>query len=82
MPKALTEDKVNPVLLVFKPRQVLLAMPSINSKADDSSDKAQVLSAEQKTHLLVSVAAFLEINGFSKTLKKFLSEAKFEVGTS
>ncbi|KAJ6673155.1 LIS1 HOMOLOGY MOTIF SRP40-RELATED [Salix viminalis] len=47
-------------------------------KNKDSS-KTQTLKPEQKTLLLHSIAKYLEnTGGFSKTLKKFESEAKFE----
>ncbi|KAL5549475.1 hypothetical protein UlMin_004706 [Ulmus minor] len=71
MPKTLPSaaNTVNPSLLAFKPRQVLL------SKPDMKETNSNGLNPEQKAHLLLSVARFLENNGFSRTLKKFRSEA-------
>ncbi|XP_068332720.1 suppressor protein SRP40-like isoform X2 [Pyrus communis] len=82
MPKSLTstqEDAINPSLLAFKPRQVLLLNRDMkHSKPGSSADGAQTLSPDQKGQLLRAVAWFLESNGFSRTLKKFLSEAGIE----
>ncbi|XP_009359956.2 suppressor protein SRP40 [Pyrus x bretschneideri] len=82
MPKSLTstqEDAINPTLLAFKPRQVLLANRDMeHRKPNSSANGAQTLSPDQKGPLLRAVARFLENNGFSKTLKKFLSEAGIE----
>lgn len=80
MPKSLTS--LNPSLLAFKPRQVLLANLEMKQSMPNNSDNraAQTLSPHQKGPLLHAVARFLEGNGFSKTLKKFRSEAQIEVG--
>ncbi|XP_021815939.1 protein IWS1 homolog isoform X2 [Prunus avium] len=82
MPKSLTstQDTINPTLLAFKPRQVQLANleDMKHSKPNISSDSTQTLSPDQKGPLLHAVARFLESNGFSKTLKKFRSEAQIE----
>ncbi|GAU38008.1 hypothetical protein TSUD_205480 [Trifolium subterraneum] len=61
-------------LFSFTPRQVLLTMK--NTAAIDNG----TLNSEQKQKLLLhqSIALYFERSGFSKTLKKFLSEAKFE----
>lgn len=86
MPKSLTrtqvaQDSLNPTLLAFKPRQILLANLEMKQSMPTNSDNtAQTLSAHQKGPLLHAVARFLESNGFSKTLKKFRSEAEIEVG--
>ena len=72
----------NPAVLALKPRQVLLSKLNMKqSTANGSADKASILNPDQKAILLKSVARFLECNGFSKTLKKFRSEAEIEVGT-
>ncbi|CAN6552058.1 unnamed protein product [Malus baccata var. baccata] len=82
MPKSLTstqEDAINPSLLAFKPRQVLLANRDMKHiKPSSSADGVQTLSPDQKGQLVRAVAWFLESNGFSRTLKKFLSEAGIE----
>ncbi|BBG92762.1 hypothetical protein Prudu_000586 [Prunus dulcis] len=82
MPKSLTstQDTINPTLLAFRPRQVQLANleDMKHSKPNISSDSTQTLSPGQKGPLLQAVARFLESNGFSKTLKKFRSEAQIE----
>lgn len=70
---------INPNLLSFKPRQVLLLSnrPPIMKQVNNT--ESQILKPEQKTILLHSIANYLEnTGGFSKTLKKFKSEAKFE----
>lgn len=72
---------INPNLLSFKPRQVLLLSnrpPTM--KQENNSTKSQTLKPEQKAVLLHSIANYLEkTGGFSKTLKKFKSESKHEV---
>ena len=48
--------------------------------SQENNTESQTLKPEQKTILLHSIANYLEnIGAFSKTLKKFKSEAKFEV---
>ncbi|KAM4078009.1 hypothetical protein ACB094_09G002900 [Castanea mollissima] len=59
-------EAVDPILLALKPRQVVLNM---NMKKP---------STDHKPLLLQAVAHFLDRNGFSKTLKKFLSEAQLQ----
>ncbi|KAL6189234.1 hypothetical protein ACLB2K_040623 [Fragaria x ananassa] len=74
MPKShtRTQDTLSPSLLAFKPRQVLLlANRNLHMKQSNPNN-------DQKGPLLHAVAKFLEANGFSKTLKKFLSEAPVE----
>ncbi|KAK9931465.1 hypothetical protein M0R45_018739 [Rubus argutus] len=84
MPKSLSrtqvaQDSLNPTLLAFKPRQVLLANREMKQSMPNNSDNsAQTLRPHQKGPLLHAVARFLEGNGFSKTLKKFRSEAEIE----
>ena len=68
MPKTLRRrelEAVDPILLALKPRQVVLNMKKP--------------STDHKPLLLQAVAHFLDSNGFSKTLKKFLSEAQLQV---
>jgi len=72
MPKTLRRrelEAVDPILLALKPRQVVLNM-NMNMKKP---------STDHKPLLLQAVAHFLDRNGFSKTLKKFLSEAQLQV---
>jgi hypothetical protein len=57
-------------LFSFTPRQVLLTMK--NAAADNGT---------LNSVLHQSIALYLERSGFSKSLKKFLSEAKIEVIT-
>lgn len=77
-----SEEKV-----CFKPRQVLLSHHTMKQRNNDnqtpnSADEATSLHPQQRTLLLHSVAFFLERNGFSKTLKKFRSEAQIEKDSS
>lgn len=66
--------KPSPSLLALKPRQVVLSShPTMENKAS-----AQSFNPHQKSLLLLSIARFLERNFFSKTLKKFLSEAQIQ----
>ncbi|KAJ7955853.1 nucleolar and coiled-body phosphoprotein 1 [Quillaja saponaria] len=78
----LTANKVDPKLVAFKPRQVVLRNPSMkhsNGKDNNgSSDGTISLNTDQKFLLHQSIAAYLESSGFGKTLKKFRSEAKLE----
>uniref|UniRef100_A0A2P2JH52 Srp40 C-terminal domain-containing protein n=1 Tax=Rhizophora mucronata TaxID=61149 RepID=A0A2P2JH52_RHIMU len=71
------EQSINPALLAFKPRQVQLVSKRTTMNQENSTQKT-LLSADQRSHLLLSVAQYLESNGFSKTLKKFLSEASLQ----
>ncbi|KAL3745857.1 hypothetical protein ACJRO7_014888 [Eucalyptus globulus] len=64
---------INPKLLAFTPRQVSLAKKETKQRAPTAASPM-----ETKTLLLLSVARYLQSNGFSKTLKKFLSEAQLE----
>ncbi|XP_022987333.1 nucleolar and coiled-body phosphoprotein 1-like isoform X2 [Cucurbita maxima] len=85
MSRTLT-NSVSPSLLAFKPRQVLLSHHAMKQRNDaqtpKSADEAASLHPEQRTLLLHAVAFFLEHNGFSKTLKKFRSEAQIEKDSS
>ncbi|XP_052198935.1 suppressor protein SRP40 [Diospyros lotus] len=72
-------------LLALKPRQILLARAEQSSKsttmkkqAGGSVGKAGSLNSEQKAILLHSVLGYLQLNGFSRTLKRLLSEAQIE----
>ncbi|XP_011650932.1 nucleolar and coiled-body phosphoprotein 1 isoform X3 [Cucumis sativus] len=71
----------------FKPRQVLLSHHTMkqsnnHTQAPNSADETLSLHPQHRTLLLHAVAFFLERNGFSKTLKKFRSEAQIEKGSS
>jgi hypothetical protein len=57
-------------LFSFTPRQVLLTMKNAAAAADNGT---------LNSVLHQSIALYLERSGFSKSLKKFLSEAKIEV---
>lgn len=74
MPKTLAAAPfLNPALLAFKPRQVLISRPDMVNDTKTSN-----LESEQKIVLIRSVAQFLERCGFSKCVKKLLSEAEIE----
>ncbi|CAL5199271.1 unnamed protein product [Lathyrus oleraceus] len=62
-------------LFSFTPRQVLLSNRTMKNGAENGTVKS-----EQKGKLILhqSIALYLEHSGFSKTLKKFLSEAKIK----
>jgi hypothetical protein len=60
-------------LFSFTPRQVLLTMKNAAAAADNGTLKSEKLLLHQ------SIALYLERSGFSKSLKKFISEAKIEV---
>ncbi|XP_030544969.1 lisH domain-containing protein C1711.05 [Rhodamnia argentea] len=62
---------ISPKLLALTPRQVSLA-----KKETKRTPTASPM--ETKTLLLLSIAQYLQSNGFSKTLKKFRSEAQLE----
>ncbi|XP_065849943.1 uncharacterized protein [Euphorbia lathyris] len=69
--------EINPSLLAFKPRQVvLLSKPPIMNLDDANSDLKTLV--QQKTLLFNSIVRYLQRSGFSKTVKKFLSEAKIQ----
>ncbi|TYI31564.1 hypothetical protein ES332_A05G459100v1 [Gossypium tomentosum] len=66
--------KPSPSLIALKPRQVvLLSNPTMKMEASAPS-----LTPHQNSLLLLSIARFLQRNSFSKTLKKFLSEAQIQ----
>lgn len=67
-------ETLNPALLALRPRQVVLL-----SKQNMKSDSNTSLNSGHNSLLLHSVARFLDRNGFSKTLKKFLSESQIQV---
>lgn len=68
---------IDPILLSLKPRQVVLLsnLNTMKKPGTDHKDKDK----DKKLLLLQAVAHFLDCNGFSKTLKKFRSEAQLEV---
>lgn len=66
-------------LLVFKPRQVLLAERTTKvTTMKQCSSKTLTLNPDQKAILLQSVIGYLDRNGFSKALKRLLAEAQIE----
>ncbi|XP_010545376.1 PREDICTED: nucleolar and coiled-body phosphoprotein 1-like isoform X2 [Tarenaya hassleriana] len=71
---------LNPTLLALKPRQVLLSRPDMGKKeAGESESKTlNLMKPDEKVLLLRSIAQYLDRCGFSKCLKKFLSEAEIE----
>lgn len=73
IPAAASATQINPSLIAFKPRQVLLASYSKSNMT--TADKNE----ENKSLLRHSIAQYLQKNGLSKTLKKFRSEAQLEV---
>lgn len=81
MPAALTDNKANTTFVAFTPRQVLLGMKHSNDN-NASSIGIVELKREEKFLLHNSIAHYLHRCGFSKTLKKFRSEAQVEVGLS
>ncbi|XAR63719.1 hypothetical protein NMG60_11023757 [Bertholletia excelsa] len=64
-------------LLALKPRQVLLAEQS-TKKTMMKKSKNPALNSDQKALLLCSVLQYLESNGFSRSLKRLLSEAQIQ----
>ncbi|KAK4265569.1 hypothetical protein QN277_026602 [Acacia crassicarpa] len=63
--------------LAFTPRQVLLGMKH-SSDNNASSNETVQLNQEERLILHLSIAHYFHRCGFSKTLKKFRSEAKIE----
>ncbi|KAA8522738.1 hypothetical protein F0562_009100 [Nyssa sinensis] len=69
----------NSTLILLKPRQVMLAEQNTKmTTTKKNHNRTLTLKPEQKSLLLHSVIQYLERNSFSKTLKRFLSEAKIE----
>lgn len=74
-------------LFAFKPRQVLLAEHNSRSKMNDvalkeeNSAKITSLTPELKGSLHHSILQYLHRHGFSKTLKRFQSEAEVQSDT-
>ncbi|KAI9123325.1 hypothetical protein K1719_006214 [Acacia pycnantha] len=63
--------------LAFTPRQVLLGMKHSSDNSASSNGTVQ-LNQEERVILHLSIAHYFHRCGFSKTLKKFRSEAKIE----
>lgn len=59
--------------MVFTPRQVLLSNQTMKHTAQNGTPNSK------REPLHQSIARYLELRGFSKTLKKFRSEAQIEV---
>ncbi|KAI3496231.1 hypothetical protein L1887_38586 [Cichorium endivia] len=74
-------------LLAFKPRQVLLAQHNSRSTMaasalkEENSSKITSLTPELKGTLHQSIIDYFHRNGFSKTLKRFQSEAPIQSDT-
>ncbi|KAF8008931.1 hypothetical protein BT93_J0048 [Corymbia citriodora subsp. variegata] len=68
---------INPKLLALTPRQVSLAKNE-TKRAPTPAAAAASSPMETRTLLLLSIARYLQSSGFSKTLKKFRSEAQLE----
>ncbi|KAE9601629.1 hypothetical protein Lal_00040620 [Lupinus albus] len=62
-------------IIAFTPRQVLLSNQTMKHSVDNGT---LTLDLEQKLLLHQSIAHYLHQNGFSKSLKKFRSEAQIE----
>ncbi|XP_019442761.1 PREDICTED: suppressor protein SRP40-like isoform X2 [Lupinus angustifolius] len=62
-------------IIAFTPRQVLLSNQTMKNIVNNGT---LTLEPEQKLLLNQSIAHYLHHNGFSKSLKKFRSEAKIE----
>ncbi|KAJ1433432.1 SRP40, C-terminal [Sesbania bispinosa] len=77
MPATPSCNKGSSTLFAFTPRQVLLSNPAMKHNADNGTLN---LKREQRLLLHQSISHYLERSGFSKTLKKFRSEAQIEVG--
>lgn len=77
MPVTQTDNRANSISVAFTPRQVLLGMKH-SSDNNASSNGTFQLNQEEKLLLHISVAHYFQRCGFSKTLKKFRSEAKIE----
>ncbi|CAI9760927.1 unnamed protein product [Fraxinus pennsylvanica] len=67
-------------LIVFKPRQVLLAeeQQRNSSMAKKQSENSAQLKPDNKSLLAYSIALWIENSGFSKALKRFISEAQIQ----
>ncbi|KAL2930142.1 hypothetical protein RDABS01_035552, partial [Bienertia sinuspersici] len=70
-----------PISTLFKPRQVLLKSISNMKHEIENGTQTNIpisLTSQQRNLLLQSICQFLELNGFSKTLKNFCKEVNFE----
>ncbi|QCD80326.1 nucleolar and coiled-body phosphoprotein 1 isoform X1 [Vigna unguiculata] len=75
MPATPPCNKGSSTIFVFTPRQVLLSNQTMKNTAQNGTSN----SKREPTLLLhQSIARYLELSGFSKTLKKFRSEAQIE----
>ncbi|TKY54512.1 Nucleolar and coiled-body phosphoprotein 1 [Spatholobus suberectus] len=75
MPATPPSNKGSSALFAFTPRQVLLSNQAMKHSADNGSPNSK---REPKLLLHQSIARYLKLSGFSKTLKKFRSEAQIE----
>lgn len=82
MLKTTSSASTNPnlaALIALKPRQVLLVEHRAKTLAmTKKQSNTTSLNPEQKAFLLHSVIRYLEKNGYSKSLKRFLSEAQIQ----
>ncbi|KAL9325920.1 hypothetical protein ACSQ67_006565 [Phaseolus vulgaris] len=72
MPATPPCNKGSSTILVFTPRQVLLSNQTMKHTAQNGTPNSK------REPLHQSIARYLELRGFSKTLKKFRSEAQIE----
>ncbi|WVZ10945.1 hypothetical protein V8G54_015475 [Vigna mungo] len=77
MPATPPSNKGSSTIFVFTPRQVLLSHQTMKNSAQNGTPNSKRESTLLLHH---AIARYLELSGFSKTLKKFLSEAQIEVG--
>ncbi|GMH23728.1 hypothetical protein Nepgr_025571 [Nepenthes gracilis] len=74
------EEAAITAITAFKPRQVLLSSNQNmkHIRENNASDETLSLTSDSKPVLLQSICQYLERNGFSRTLRKLLSEAQIE----
>lgn len=77
MPATPPSNKGSSTIFVFTPRQVLLSNQTMKNTAQNGTPNSKRESTLLLHH---AIARYLELSGFSKTLKKFRSEAQIEVG--
>ncbi|CAJ1941745.1 unnamed protein product [Sphenostylis stenocarpa] len=75
MPATPPSNKESSTIFVFTPRQVLLSNQNMKHTAQNGTPNTK---REPTLLLHQSIARYLELSGFSKTLKKFRFEAKIE----
>ncbi|XP_014505859.1 nucleolar and coiled-body phosphoprotein 1 [Vigna radiata var. radiata] len=75
MPATPPSNKGSSTIFVFTPRQVLLSNQTMKNTAQNGTPNSKRESTLLLHH---AIARYLELSGFSKTLKKFRSEAQIE----